>query len=114
MIFFNKERTVEFRISTKRFKKGIPCVHFLPKIDNDDTKIFIFVNGIGATLTFGKILNYEFFNNHFLVVYEKMGHGNNENKAKRMPSKYAVELNDVVNYYRNMFPSKKIYLLGES
>jgi hypothetical protein len=114
MKIFERERTFFENISSNVFKDAIPCVYFTPKTQTNNTSVFIFVGGIGATLPFVRILNYPFFDEHILVSYERMKHGNNKNKATRFVMPYVDEIDIIVDYAKNKFPNKKVYLLGES
>jgi hypothetical protein len=111
---FEQERTFTEDISVPSFKNKIPCIYFTPKHLTKNTSVFIFVGGIGATLPFTRILNYPFFDEHYLVSYERMKHGNNKNKATRFVMPYVDEIDNIVNYAKIKFPNNKVYLLGES
>jgi hypothetical protein len=114
MKIFERERTFTEDISTTSFKNKIPCIYFTPKNETKNTSVFIFVGGLGTTLPFIRIFNYPFFDEHYLISYERMMHGNNINKATRFVMPYVDEIDIIVNYAKAHFPNKKVYLLGES
>jgi hypothetical protein len=111
---FEESRTHTELLQTNKYKHPIPIIEFSPVNDTDKTSVFVFVTGLGGTFPFFKILNHSFFDNHYLICYEKMAHGENKNKAQRLPRCFVKELDYVVHYAKTKFPNKKIYLLGES
>jgi hypothetical protein len=101
-------------LSISGFKHPIPFVTFKPIKENDKTSVFLFIGGLGGTLPFVEIMNYPFFDSHYLVSFERASHGNNLNKPKRFPCFFIKELDKVVDQVRQMFPNKRLYILGES
>jgi predicted alpha/beta-fold hydrolase len=111
---FEESRTHEELLQTKKYKYPIPIITFDPLVSNEQTSVFIFLTGLGGTFPFFKILNHSFFDNQYLVCYEKMAHGANKNYARRLPHCFVDELSYVVDHVKQQYPDKKIYLLGES
>jgi hypothetical protein len=111
---FEDSRTHIESLQTNKYPHPIPIITFTPSVETDKTVVFIFATGLGGTFPFFKILNHSFFDNHYLICYEKMAHGENRNKAQRLPRCFVNELDCIVNYAKVKFPNKKIYLLGES
>lgn len=111
---FEEQRTKRINIDSKTFKHSIPVVFVEPKINNDRTKVFIFCCGLGGTNSFNVYMNNSFYDEHYFITYDKMGHGENKNLSSQYKNKYLIELNEIVNWAKQQFESKEIYLLGES
>lgn len=111
---FEPERLVTEQLQTSRFKKPIPIVYAKPLTTNETTCVFIFCCGLGGTNSFNIYMNNPIYNTNYFVIYDKMGHGDNQNQPSQFKKKYLVELDCVVDWAKQTFPGKKIYLLGES
>jgi hypothetical protein len=111
---FEISRENKQMLTIKGFKHPIPLVCFSPLQEKDNTTVFLFVGGLGQTIPFLQIMNYAFFDNHYLVGFERAGHGNNINKLKRSPRFFLKELHGIVEQIHTMFPNKRFYILGES
>lgn len=111
---FESERTNQASITSKLFKQPIPIVWIQPRQVNEQTCVFIFCCGLGGTNSFNIYMNSPAYDNNYFVMYDKMGHGNNTNAPSQFKKKYLLELDEVVNWAKQQFPGKKIYLLGES
>jgi hypothetical protein len=111
---FEPNRTTKDTFQAKGFKHPIPFVIFKPNQENEKTCVFLFIGGLGGTIPFLEIMNYPFFDNHYLVGFERADHGDNKNKPKRFPSFFIKELDRVVDKIHQLFPSKSIYIIGES
>lgn len=111
---FPLERTNKVNLATAKFKKDIPIVWISPKNENNDSCVFIYCCGLGGTNSFNVYMDNPFYDQHYFVTYDKMGHGDNQNIPSQFKKKYLAELNSVVNWAKNQFPNRKIFLLGES
>jgi hypothetical protein len=111
---FEPNREIKQMVQIKKFKHPIPLVYFKPLKENDKTCIFLFVGGLGGTIPFLEIMNYPFFNNHYLFGFERASHGNNLNKPKRFPIFFLKELDKIIDKIHDLLPNKCIYILGES
>lgn len=111
---FEQERINHYDLMTKEFKFPIPIVYISPLSLTDNTCVFIFCCGLGGTNSFNVYMNNPIYNTNYFVMYDKMSHGDNKNKPSQFKNKYLVELDKVVDWAKQTFPNKKIYLLGES
>jgi hypothetical protein len=111
---FEANRANKQMLSISGFKHPVPFVSFSPIKEDKKTSVFLFTGGLGGTLPFVEMMNYPFFDSHYLVSYEKASHGNNLNKPKRFPNFFINELDKIIDKVRELFPNKRIYLLGES
>jgi hypothetical protein len=111
---FEPERVNRLMLNIPGFKYPIPFVSFAPISENEQTVVFLYLGGLGCTIPFVEIMNYPFFDHHYLLTFERASHGKNLNHPKRWPSYFIDELKIIVNKAHKMFPDKKIYLLGES
>lgn len=111
---FEQERIYKVNLDTTKFKHPIPIVWISPKIKQDDSCVFIFDCGLGGTNSFNVYMNNPVYDHHYFVMYDKMSHGENKNKASQFKKKYLTELDLVVDWAKQQFPNKKIFLLGES
>lgn len=111
---FPIERTEKFNLVSNKFKNSIPVVCVNPEKVDPQTSIFIFNCGLGGTNSFNIYMNNPFYNSHYFIMYDKMGHGENSNPISQFKKKYLYELNEVVDWAKKKFPNLKIYLLGES
>jgi hypothetical protein len=111
---FETNRETKLMLKVKGFKHPIPFVSFKPLVENERTAIFLFSGGLGGTIPFLEIMNYPFFDHHYLVGFEKALHGANLNKPKRFPMFFVKELAQVIEKVKELYPHKPIYILGES
>lgn len=110
---FEQERIHNVSLNVKTFKHPIPVVYADPKSVNDQTRVLIYVGGLGSTNSFNLYMNSCVYDNNYFVTYDKIGHGDNKNKPSQFKSKFLKELDAVVDWATKQF-GKKIYLLGES
>lgn len=111
---FEETRIKYIKILTKHFKHPIPIAIISPLKNINNANIIIYNSGLLGTISGSILLNHKFYDNYYFVCYDKMFHGNNKNKPSQYKNKYLIELDDIVNYIKNLFPDKKIYLFGES
>lgn len=111
---FEDPRIKTFEIKTKHFKYPIPIAIISPKNNINNANIIIYNSGLLGTISGSMLLNHDFYDNYYFVCYDKMFHGNNKNKPSQYKNKYLIELDDVVDYVKNLFPNRQIYLFGES
>lgn len=111
---FELERTNKVNLVTNKFKKEIPIVWISPRNVTNDSCVFIYCCGLGGTNSFNVYMNHPAYDQHYFITYDKMGHGDNQNKPSQFKRKYLVELDCIVNWAKNQFPNRKIFLLGES
>jgi hypothetical protein len=65
------------------YKYKIPIIYKIPAKINTNSKIFIFNGGLHSTNAQIKIIDNKLFDTNYLVSFERLGTGNNLNKAKR-------------------------------
>lgn len=111
---FPDERIKLFDLTTEIFKSPIPVLCIKPKNESNNSVVFIFNSGIGQTNSLNLYMNNPFFDDHYFISYEKMGHGKNQNKPSQFKGKYIKELDSVIDWTKKQFPNKRIFLLGES
>ncbi len=111
---FENERLCHVNLDTKIFKNPIPIIYAKPKALTDKANVFIFVGGLGSTNSFNIYMNNSLYDTNYFVTYDKMAHGDNKNKATQYKAKYLKELDCVVDWAKNEFGNRPIYLLGES
>ena len=111
---FETTRIKKIEITTKQFKYPIPLAIVSPKNNIDHADIIIYNSGLLGTISGSMFLNHHFYDNYYFVCYDKMFHGSNKNKPSQYKKKYLIELDNVVNYIRSLFPNRQIYLFGES
>jgi predicted alpha/beta-fold hydrolase len=96
------------------FKHKVPIVYFDPIVKNDETVILLYCGGLGATISYARMLNYDITNNNFFAFFERAGAGNNRNKTSRFPKYFVNEIKEVVAYLKRQIPNTKIFIIGES
>ncbi|MCQ2956659.1 MAG: hypothetical protein MJ233_02140 [Mycoplasmoidaceae bacterium] len=111
---FEQERIKTFGLASKNFTHEIPVVCVEPKHLTDESVIFIFNGGIGNSIPSCLYMDNIAYDNNYFVTYEKAGHNDNKNKPSQFKKMYLTELDDVVDWTKQQFPTRKIYLLGES
>ncbi|XQP55421.1 MAG: alpha/beta fold hydrolase [Mycoplasmoidaceae bacterium] len=111
---FEQERINHYDLTSREFKFPIPIVYIKPLTENENTCVFIFCCGLGGTNSFNVYMNNPIYNTNYFVMYDKMGHGDNKNKPSQYKKPYLIELDKIVDWAKQQFPNKKIYLLGES
>lgn len=114
MLKFEQERINIVNIDSVNFSNPIPAVCVKPKVENNNTVIFIYNGGIGSSIASSLYMNSFLYDCNYFITYEKAGHGNNKNKASQFKKNYILELDEIVLWVKKQFPGKKIYLLGES
>lgn len=110
---FEAERLHRVELSANKFKHPIPIVYATPKTTDENTCVFIYVGGLGSTNSFNIYMNSFAFDTNYFVTYDKLAHGENQNKATQYKNKFIKELDAVVDWANNQF-HKKVFLLGES
>lgn len=111
---FEQERISHTQLNSSKFKFPIPVACVAPKNISDSSCVFVYSSGLWSTISTSLYLNNDFYNNHWFITYDKMAHGQNQNKPSQYRKPYINELYEVVKWAKNSFPNRKIYLLGES
>ncbi|GHU49729.1 hypothetical protein FACS189459_2100 [Bacilli bacterium] len=83
MKLFSDSRTHIEQLDINKYKYPIPIITISPIKEDDDSCVFLFNGGIGNTLQLVRMLDYPFFNKHYLVSFERKAHGGNKNKPAR-------------------------------
>lgn len=111
---FEAERISKISLDTAVFKHPIPIICVKPLHKDANTCVFIYNCGLGGTNALSLYMNNFAFDTNYFVTYEKMKHGENQNKPSQFKRLFLKELDCVVNWVKQNYPDKKIYLLGES
>lgn len=111
---FEAERITTINLNTNVFKHPIPIVCVKPLHEDESSCVFIYNCGLGGTNALSLYMNNFAFDTNYFITYEKMNHGDNHNKPSQYKKPFLKELDCVVNWVKQNYPNKKIYLLGES
>lgn len=111
---FEADRIFYHQLITPKFSHPIPIAYCLPLNLNKDSIVYVYNYGLGSTNSWNLYMNFPIFQSNYFVLYEKQGHGLNQNKPSQHPRKYVIELNEVIKWVKKQFPERRIFLLGES
>jgi hypothetical protein len=93
---FSSERLHRDDVHSKKFKSPIPILYITPTTITNHSNIVVFVPGLNENRDLIRLMNFNIFDNNYLISYDKMGHGDNTNYVSRCPSRYVDELCEVI------------------
>jgi len=114
MLKFEQERMENTELTNPMFVSPIPLLVVNPKTITDKSTVIIFTSGLGNTNVLASYMNNKLFDENWFISFEKAMHGNNKNLPSQFKKQWLNELDLVVDYVKERFPGRKIFLIGES
>lgn len=116
MKMFEPNRIKMSYFKIENLKDNIPYSVIEPIINDINSKVIIFMNGLNGTRNWMKYYNHSVFDNNFLISFDQKGQAENKSKPSKFYKNlinYNIEVVDYISK-KSEFKNLDIILIGES